>query len=111
MINYSPLPQRVRRIVKQYEYCIESVVAVGDETFNIHLKSGYTSKEGISSMMVGSSDREELIYFLKSVVKPPSKEIKVALYGFTCPVSGLYIAKGSNYIDVGGLKISPYVIE
>jgi len=107
MINYSPLPSRVRRIVKQYEYCVESVQMFGD-IVTINLKPGYTSLEGARFI---SRDMENLINLLKAVTKPPVKEIKVALYGFTCPVSGLYIAKGSNYIDMGGLKISPYVIE
>ena len=105
MINYKGLPQRVRRIVKQYEYCIESVQEVGDETFNIHLKSGYTFKEGISSMMVGSSDRGELIYHLKAVTKPASRVIRTALYGFPCPICGRQTSKGSNYTDLGGMRI------
>ena len=108
MINYSPLPQRVRRIVKQYEYCVESVQMFGD-IVNVRLKSGYITGMGGGGFIVGVV--EKLIPLFKAVTKPSTREIKVALYGFTCPVSGLYIAKGSNYIDMGGLKISPYVIE
>lgn len=101
MINYSPLPSRVRRIVKTYEYCVESVQQFPYSTC-VRLKDGY-SYQGQHSINQG--DMEKLIEALKKVTKPPSREIKVALYGFKCPICGCQVHKGSNYTDLGGLKI------
>jgi hypothetical protein len=103
MINYSKLPQRVRRIVKVYDYCIERVTAHRNQSVSIDLKIGYKSKEGYTA--IGTEDMEEAIQFLKSVIKPSTREIKVALYGFPCPICGKSVAKGSNFADLGGLRI------
>lgn len=100
MINYSGLPQRVRRIIKTYEYCIESVQQFPYSTC-IRLKEGYVNN-GQTSVNLG--DIEVLIAWLKAVTKPPSREIKTALFGFKCPICGCQVHKGSNYIDIGGLK-------
>jgi hypothetical protein len=105
MINYSGLPQRVRRIVKQYDYCIESVIKNDNDSCTIYLKKGYQGRDGARNLII--FDDVEAIYFLKSVVKPSNKIIKVALYGFTCPISGVYVPKGSNYIELNGFKLSP----
>lgn len=32
-------------------------------------------------------------------------EIKVAYYGFICPICGSKIAKGANYLDHNGFKM------
>ena len=112
MINYSPLPQRVRRVVKQYEYCIESVevIPMNHNVFKILLKTGYEVKTtysitGFNSMLVTPNDMEETITLLKHVTKPASRVIRTALYGFPCPICGRQTSKGSNYTDLGGMKI------
>jgi hypothetical protein len=106
MINYSKLPQRVRRITKIYDYCIENVVAHRDKTVSFELKAGYKAKENYSAITTG--DMEEAIYFLKGVTKPSTREIKVALYSFSCPICGKAVAKGNNFADLGGLRICLY---
>ena len=103
MINYSKLPQRVRRIVKNYEYCIEDVKYSKEVVYAI-LKKGYESRDSKGSEIV-THDIEALIQFFKSVVKPAAREIKTALYGFKCPIGGEYVPRGSNYVDLGGLKL------
>jgi hypothetical protein len=35
-----------------------------------------------------------------------SPEIKVAYYGFRCPITGEFVRKGSNYYYLDGLKFS-----
>ena len=102
MINYSGLPQRVRRIVKQYEYCIERITCHHNKSVSIDLKSGYVS-EGCTA--INTADMEDLIGWLKKATKPASRVIKVALYGFKCPVCGRQVSKGSNYTDLGGMRI------
>jgi hypothetical protein len=105
MINYSGLPSRVRRIVKQYEYCIESVINDGVQ-YVLRLKEGYQGNHGLKSVVF--NDSTDVIYFLKSVTKPSSRNILVALYGFSCPIDGRYVPKGSNYIDLEGLKLCTF---
>ena len=105
MINYSHLPQRVRRVVKVYDYCIDYVTANHDKTISIQLKEGYKAKEETA---ICTKDMEEAIYFLKGVTGPSARLIKVALFSFKCPVCGKPINKGSNYADLQGLKICIY---
>jgi hypothetical protein len=100
MINYSQLPQRVRRIAKQYEYCI-SMVGVQEKNITFMLKDGYQTKEGKTTINMD----EDSIYSFKSVVRPSSRSILVALFGFTCPICGKYIAKGNNYADLSGMRL------
>ena len=102
MINYSGLPQRVRRIVKQYEYCIESVQTINN-VVSVNLKPGYWYKGAINHAII-TANMEKLIEALKTVTKPASREIKVALYGFPCLICRCQVHKGSNYTDIGGLK-------
>ena len=37
--------------------------------------------------------------------KPDQPEIKVAYFGFTCPICGSYVPKGANYLDHDGFKM------
>lgn len=104
MINYKGLPQRVRRIVKQYEYCIESVEWLYTG-FSIKLKEGYKFEDGTGSLFYVLTESTDLIYFLKKVTKPATRVIRTALYGFPCPICGRQTSKGSNYTDLGGMKI------
>lgn len=106
MINFSPLPQRVRRIAKVYSYCIESVTP-DSAGFVVRLKEGYQGKNG-SNVYMATHASTEVIEFLKSVTKPASRKIVTALFGFKCPICNSIINKGSNYIDLGGLKICNY---
>ena len=101
MINYSGLPQRLRRIVKQYEYCIESV-GIDINRVCVRIKDGYICG---GFTILDTADMEWLIDHLKKVTKPASRDIKIALYGFKCQICGLQVHKGSNYTDLGGLKI------
>ena len=101
MINYSPLPQRVRRIGKVYDYCIESMVMNNPPFVLVQLKEGYKSG-GFS--VTQTTDMEALISFLKAVTKPSTRDIKVALYGFEC-MCGRRVSKGSNYTSLGGLNL------
>ena len=112
MIEYKGLPQRVRRIVKVYDYCIESVEAIpmNHNVFKILLKTGYEvntsySKTGFNSILVTPNNMEEAIRLLKAVVKPSTRDIKVALYGFECPICSRRVSKGSNYTSMGGLNL------
>ncbi|HZK70625.1 MAG TPA: hypothetical protein VFD03_03765 [Clostridia bacterium] len=105
MINYSELPQRVRRIVSQYSYCIENVEIQKDEV-GIKLKEGYKAKE---ETVLITKNMEEAIYFLKSVTKPPSRDIVVAMFSFKCQLNcGNTIQKGSNYVELGGMRLCNY---
>jgi len=101
-MNYSYLPGRARRIIKNYEYCISGVTKNGMEVV-IHLKVGFKSADGSTSKAVDSSD--DVLYFLKSVTKPAIRKSAVALFGFNCPICKNYISKGSNYVDLNGLRI------
>ena len=103
MIEYKGLPQRVRRIVKVYEYCIESVIP-DQAGFVINLKSGYQGKNG-SNVYMALPNSIEVIEFLKGVTKPSTRDIKVALYGFECPICSRRVSKGSNYTSMGGLNL------
>ena len=105
MINYSNLPQRVRRITKQYEHCIERV-ETRDHCTAFHLKNGYQTKEGEN--VISTSNLSEAIYALKAVGKPATRDIMVALFGFTCPICSRYVSRGSNFVDLGGLKLCTY---
>jgi len=105
MINYSLLPSRVRRVVKVYDYCIEKVTEAKNG-YRIELKEGYKTKEGETSVLTDKTD--SMFYSMRSVTKPSTREIKTALYGFLCPVCGKSISKGSNYADLGGLRICLY---
>jgi hypothetical protein len=105
MINYSPLPSRVRRIVKVYDYCIEKVVEAKNG-YRIELKEGYKTKDGATSVLTDNTD--SMFYSMRSVVKPSTREIKVALYSFSCPICGKAVARGGNYADLGGLRICLY---
>lgn len=100
MINYSGLPQRVKRIVKTYEYCIESV-QMFPYSVHIRLKEGYLS-DGNTTI---NGDAEKLIPLFKAVTKPSSKVIRTALFGFSCPLCNRQVLKGTNYTDFGGMRI------
>jgi hypothetical protein len=102
MINYKGLPQRLRRIGKQYEYCIEKFIEAKNG-YRIELKEGYQTKEGLTSVLTDESD--SMFYSMKSVTKPATRVIRTALYGFPCPICGRQTSKGSNYTDLGGMKI------
>jgi hypothetical protein len=105
MINYSGLPQRTRRIVKQYEYCIESVDRVNPDLFNVILKDGYESGSGFPTVLIRTDKIEEAIYLLKAVTKPKVRKVCNTLFGFSCPMCQRYIPRGTNHIDLGGLKV------
>ena len=38
--------------------------------------------------------------------RKPYQEYKVAHYGFKCPITGLQVIRGSNYIERDGFKMS-----
>ena len=102
MINFSPLPSRVRRIAKVYGHCIE-VVTIEGKNVSIKLKEGYKNKEETA---IVTQNIEEAIYFLKSVSKLASRKSAVALFSFKCQLScGRMVQKGTNYIELGGMKI------
>jgi len=102
MINYTGLPQRVRRIVKQYDYCI-SMVGIKENTFIFYLKDGYQTRDGRDSIV--TSDLTELIYSFKYVTKLTCRSMQVSLFSFQCPICKKSVNKGSNHIDLGGLKL------
>ena len=105
MLNYSGLPQRVRRIVKRYEYCISEVLEIENCVFNCALKEGYQASNGFPFVIMNTRDMETAIYMFKAVTKPCSRVTKTALYGFNCPMCGKMVAKGKDYTDLGGLNI------
>ena len=104
-INYSGLPSRIRRITQRYKHCIESITPV-QTGLSLKLKEGYLGRSGGSEYDI--TDAEDLIYFLKDVKKPRSRHILVALYGFKCPICGSIVQRGSNYIDLDGLRLCNY---
>ena len=107
MIEYKGLPARVRRIVKVYDYCIESVQMYPfyNTSIKIQLKEGYTRDLKNVIYLGDGEDMENLIRALKSITKPSTRDIKVALYGFECPICGRRVSKGSNYTSMGGLNL------
>lgn len=38
--------------------------------------------------------------------RKPHQEYKVAHYGFKCPITGLQVTRGSNYVERDGFKMS-----
>ena len=99
-IDYSCLPQRIRRVIKTYEDKVATVIPV-ETGFHIKLKSGYQDRSGETSRIV--PDGMAAISFLKYIIKIPKPEIMVAQFSFTCPC-GTRIAKGSNYASINGVK-------
>jgi hypothetical protein len=102
MFSYSGLPARVRRIAQQYNHCIEKV-ETRDHCTAFHLKNGYQTLTGDS--VVSTADLSEAIETLKKVVKPATRTMIVALYSFQCPICSRQVHRGSNYVDLGGLKL------
>jgi hypothetical protein len=105
MFSYSGLPSRVRRIAQQYSYCIEKI-EIRDQCTAFYLKNGYQTLAGDS--VVTTSDLTEAIETLKRVHKPMSRTLIVAIYSFQCPICSRTVNRGSNYVDMGGLKLCTY---
>jgi hypothetical protein len=100
MISFFGLPSRVRRITGIYQYCIQEVV-YKDKSINLYLKEGFQA-DGKTN--ITTKDPEEAIYFLKSVKN--TKKVAVAMFSFPCQLNcGRTIQKGSNYIQIGEMKV------
>jgi hypothetical protein len=41
----------------------------------------------------------------KKNVVPQKPNIKIAYYGFNCPICGAYVPAGTNYLDYNGFKV------
>jgi predicted RNA-binding Zn-ribbon protein involved in translation (DUF1610 family) len=100
MVIYSNLPQRLRRVIQRYEYCVQSVLET-DGTYVVNLREGYKGKDGATQVQFDRSS--DIIYFFKDVIAP--RRISSALYSFTCPMCQRTIVKGQNFVDLGGLQI------
>lgn len=105
MISYKGLPSRVRRIVGIYEYCIETVIENEKGIYSATLKDGYESGSGFPWIVINVNKIETAIYAFKAVTKPCSRVIRTALFGFLCPICNGQVLKGSNYTDLGGMRI------
>jgi len=104
--NYANLPARLRRIVKNYEYCVADVSPTGFEAYQITLKPEYSHRDGSKLFIYPEKDQtDNLIQFFKNIVRPSGANIQVALYGFKCPICGNYVTKGSNFKESAGLKV------
>lgn len=101
MINYSGLPQRVRRIVKTFEHYIDRIE--NTDKIRIYLKEGYQTIHGDTYFATGDDGVMAMVN-LKGVIRPSGRSIKVALFGFTCGC-GQYVRKGSNYVDQDGFRV------
>jgi hypothetical protein len=109
MINFSPLPSRVRRITKVYAHCIVSIRETEKDVYNVILKDGYESGSGFPFITFNIANMEDAIYQFKAVTRLPVRNISVALFSFQCQLScGRTIQKGQNYIDLGGMKLCSY---